>query len=263
METLREGIKERYRTYHLIDRDQFPELTYNTNRTNYEPLVKSFEEEFYVVRGIVRGSTTIHIPSTKTFASIFCDDTYVPGRKILDTCQSYADGKLRKAEVGQTGTPVDTQSGISAVRRKKNRLLALVTGLFLVGLVAYVAITQLRSTPSTNQLIVDYPTHHAVVPRRFLASGRVKNAHEMWLVAHVDNTPDYYVQREISIRPDGSWKGLVHIGRVGNTDIGLHMQVRVFVNPIEPLEAGEVLYTWPKAEFASQVIDVIRGPKDR
>ncbi|MBC7570638.1 MAG: hypothetical protein H7319_12995 [Spirosoma sp.] len=260
MEALRNGIKAKYLTYHLTDRDRFPEFTYNTNRANYEPLVKSFEEEFYVVRGMTRGSTTIHIPSTKTFASIFCDDTYVPGRKILDTCQSYANGQLRGVVTKEPETPAVAQPVTETIRKIKNRPLFLVVLLVLAGFVSYMVVNQLRFAPS---LVIDYPTQHAVVPRRFLANGHAINAHEVWVVAHVEKTPDYYVQREVVTSPSGSWRGLIHVGRVGNIDIGLRVQLRVFVNPAEPLEAGEIVYAWPEAEFSSKTIEVIRGPKDR
>ncbi len=260
MDALREGIKKKYLTYHSINRDRFPAFTYNTNRANYEPLVKSFEEEFFVVRGMARGSTTLHIPSTKTFASIFCDDTYVPGRKILDTCQSYANGQVRGVINEEPKIQAVKQSVTGTIGNAKSRLLFLVILLLLAGFVSYRIVNQLHSAPS---LVVDYPTQRAVVPRRFFASGHAVNAHEVWVVAHVDKTLDYYVQREVITSPGGSWKGLIHAGRVGDIDIGLRVQLRVFVDPAEPLEPGEIVYAWPKAEFSSETIEVIRGPKDR
>ena len=91
MQVLRDGLKKKYKTYNLLNRDRFPTFEYNTNRANYEPLRESFEEEFFVVRGLDTADRNIHIPSTNTLAQLFCDEHYLPGKKILNTCQAYID----------------------------------------------------------------------------------------------------------------------------------------------------------------------------
>lgn len=84
MKALRESIKNKYKAYHRLDRDRFPEFEYNTNRANYESLRESFEEEFFVVRGFDTADRHIHIPDTNTLALLFCDEYYLPGKKILN-----------------------------------------------------------------------------------------------------------------------------------------------------------------------------------
>lgn len=262
MESLREGIRSKYEAYHRLNPDRFPVFSYNTNRANYEPLRESFEEEFYVVRSIDRTSNTIHIPSTKTLASIFTDEDYKPGRRILDTCRSYAWGKspTQVSQVPVNSAKNENPPGIPMSRR---RLMYLAVCLGLIGLATVAVSAWRRSRIPENRLTVHYPAPNAVVPRRFLARGHVSDAHEVWIVVHIEDSLDYYVQRAVMIEPNGDWQGLVHAGRVGTIDVGRRVQMRVFINTNEPLEEEEVLYAWPKAEFASEVIDVVRGPTDR
>jgi len=262
MESLREGIRSKYEVYHRLNPDRFPVFSYNTNRTNYEPLRESFEEEFYVVRGVDRTSNTIHIPSTKTLASIFTDDDYEPGKRILDTCRSYAWGKVQpRVSQGPVSNAENEKPLI--IQTSRRQLIYLAGCLCLIGLATLAVSAWRRSRIPESRLVVQYPTPNAVVPRRFLARGRASDAQEIWIVAHVANTPDYYVQRSVMIAPNGDWKGAVYIGRVGDIDVGLHVQLRVFINTNQPLEEGEMLYAWPQAEFASKVITVIRGSADK
>ena len=267
MEALREGIKKKYLTYHFLDRDRFPEFTYNTNRTNYEPLVKSFEEEFYVARGIARGSTSIHIPSTKTFASIFCDDNYAPGRKIFDTCQSYAEGKSRVATPRNSGKSVATQLATGIIGKMDSRFLLLTALLILVGFAVYTAAIQLRSVPPPSNLVVDRPYPKQIVSRRPLVQGTVSNADTVWIVVRAVGWDRYYVQPPIRVEENGTWRGQVYVGSANKGSVGLTFQIRAFVDPEEKFKVLEdyeryVFNDWPSAGLASNVIEVIRGAEN-
>lgn len=259
MKDLREGIKRRYNYYHLLDRDRFPELEYNTNRANYEHLRESFEEEFYVVRGIDRTKGSIHIPSTNTLALIFSDDKYIPGRKILNTCRSYAEGKTK----ANTATDIHANKPFEKSTSKKNGRVVVLLGLGLLGagFAIHAALTQLNPEPPASGLTIYHPYHGQFIPRLSFAEGRVSNADTVWIVIRPVEGSNYWVQPPIKVEND-KWKGLIYIGSVDKGDIGVRSQVRAFVNPTHVVKEGDVLTTWPEAELSSEAIVVVRKGND-
>ncbi|PRY34485.1 hypothetical protein CLV58_11789 [Spirosoma oryzae] len=260
---LREDIKRTYHAYTTRDHDRFPQFDYNTNRANYEPLRSSFEEEFYVIRGLDRTNTTIHIPSTNTLALLFTDSTYVPGRKILNTCRSYAHG--RPIPTGDESAPYP------AKHTGRNRVWwYIVIGMFTLIAVAG-SYTMLHQTPARiapSKLTISYPLHGQTVPRRPFVAGRVANADTVWVVVRpVTLGGKCYVQPPIPVKKDGTWRGQVFIGGLDPLNIGQAFEIRAFVNPPSVYRAIEeeerdVFNEWPNdAELATHSTVVIRGPE--
>ena len=253
LKALREGIKSKYKEYHALNRDRFPDFEYNTNRANYEPLRESFEEEFYVIRNIERTNKNIHIPSTNTLALIFYDDNYVPGKKIFNTCRSYAEGKSTQPEV-----TVVSQSSIT----NRSTIAIFITGLVILsGLLFY--IYQKVFTTLPTGLIIEQPTNNILVPMEVTVEGKVSNARKVWIVVRYAGGLRYWVQPPIEVEDDGKWKGAILIGEDNIGDMGLRSQIRAFVNPVKSLKGDEVLYSWPEAQLSSKVVEVIRGSQTR
>ena len=261
MKTLRGGIKRKYEAYHALDRDRFPEIEYNTNRANYEPLRESFEEEFYGVRGMDRVKSSIHIPSTNTLALIFCDDNYVPGKKILNTCRSYAEGKSKFAvnENSQITIPAEATVPVGTSGKRWAGLILLI--LFLTGVTIFITTNAnvFRTQSSAADLVMQHPVQGKIVPREILASGKVNNASTVWLVIRAVGGVRYWVQPPIMVEEDGTWRGPIYIGSDDKGDIGVTSQIRAFVNPVDKLKEGDILHAWPEAELSTKAIEVTRG----
>ena len=256
MQTLREGIKNKYRTYHLLNRDRFPTFEYNTNRANYEPLVESFREEFYVTRGFDTADRNIHIPSTNTLAQLFCDEYYLPGKKILNTCQAYVDELP-----GDTGVNNTLPAKPEIVTMPVKPVNLLLTGAVLVALLVVYIISKpaLDNTPPASGLLLNRPSNGRVVPMELLAGGTVLNAQTVWVVVRPKGSKQYFVQPPMKVGDDHTWRGAIYIGSVNVANVGLRFQVRAFVNPVTTLKEGDLLQSWPQAELATGVVEVIRG----
>jgi hypothetical protein len=264
--TLREGIKNKYGDYHRQDEKRFPNLEYNTNRVNYEPLRASFEEEFYVVRKLDRAKNTIHIPSTKTFAAIFCDEHYVPGKKILNTCRSYAEGASQI--VVEEGTSATGQVNTTTASKKTGSIIRIAVIILLVGLVSYLVINQLYSTPPASGLVIRRPQKKQFVTRKSFIEGSVLNANTVWVVVKPQKKDEYYFQAPIKVKSDGTWMGEIYVGSASKESDGLVFEVRAFVRPVGAPESMEVLEStvptsWPEAELSSTIVEVVRGPKKK
>lgn len=266
MSTLRAGIKNKYRQYHLLDRDRFPDFDHNTNRANYEPLRASFEEEFYIVRGIDRTNPDIHIPSTNTLALLFTDDSYAPARRIRNTCQLYAEVR-EYADLNTNGFIVVLSKKRKAIKVNR-RLLWGGLLLIVVGLALFMYLTQSRLPPGASGLIIYQPYHGQTVPRIVSFAGKVTNADVVWIVVRPMTQDDkYYVQSPIRVEEDGTWEGEAYIGSPGKVSVGIVFQVRAFVNPggtYTAIETNEtyIFDSWPeKAELSTEVIEVVREPE--
>jgi hypothetical protein len=264
MKALREGIKIKYGDYHRQNEKRFPTLDYNTNRVNYEPLADSFREEFYVVRGVDRAKNTIHIPSTKTFATIFCDEHYVPGKKILNTCRSYAEGASQI--VVEESTSATRQVSATSTSKKTNSILRVAGIILLVGVVSCLIIDQLYSTPSARGLVIYRPQKKQSVTRKSFIEGTVLSADTIWVVVRPQHRDEYYFQLPIVVEHDSTWRGQMYVGSASEENVGLTFEVRAFVKPVgvpESLEVIEsvVLTAWPEAELSSNVLVVVRGPE--
>ncbi|MBO0933815.1 hypothetical protein [Fibrella aquatilis] len=251
MQALREGIRSRYRTYHQADPDRFPILEFNTNRANYIPLRDSFEEEFYRVRGYDKKTPTINIPSTNTLAQLFTDNSYLPGKKMLNTCYSYAEGYAQA-----TTAPNTERTQVPAVKATSVWIGGGMLGVLVVGVILFVVWQRVKPTP--GGLVIKRPTAGSSVPRNLIIEGKVDHAKTVWIVVRSKVNNLCWVQKPIQVNDTGGWVGVVYVGSNSETDQGYGYQIRAFVNPKDELHWGDKLTTWPQAELATNVVDVVR-----
>ncbi|GAB3776669.1 hypothetical protein GCM10028818_22730 [Spirosoma horti] len=266
LNTLRHGIQNRYKEFHLLDKVTYPDFEYNSNRANYEPLRNSFVEEFFVIRGIDRVNNTLHIPSTSTLVQIFCEDDYIPNKKILNTCYAYVEGTPKVASGNSMKELAKQETTVIPKRTFTSYIvIGLVIFSFLMVIAVYLAIPQQISSVTPGELILKRPFNGQTVPMKVKVEGNVTNADTVWpVVCDIRDTiyhaPAYYVQNPILVpRGSNSWKGEVHIGGPNKLHIGAKAIIRVFVNPTIPLTVGERLYSWPQAELSSAGTHVVRG----
>ncbi|MBO0934346.1 hypothetical protein [Fibrella aquatilis] len=263
MKNLREGIRARYRTYQQRDPDRYPNFEFNTNRANYEPLRESFEEEFYRVRGYDAKTPTIAIPSTSTLAQLFTDDSYVPSRKILNTCESYAEGPVQADNIVEAVH----QAGPLPSNPKPAINQWLLAAIGTVALVSLCIMGWRAVYPKPSGLVITRPIHRSIIPRENVIEGRVFNAKTVRIVLLSVSFDRYWITEPIQVNDNGVWQIEEIIGSHLKTDIGQTYQLRAFVNLKEEFPPGEVYPswsgTWPEAELASNVIDIVRGPAVR
>ncbi len=267
MSALKEAIRQTYETYHALDRDTFPAIDFNTNRANYEPLRASFEHEFYKVRGIDRTSANIHIPSTNTLALLFTDTQYRPGKKILNTCRSYANLKSTADKTAMAG--IDPPPATSRRTVRWVNLLGLV---LLIGATyaMYTAITQSNENSRMGKLTIQQPSSGQVVSRLTWVAGKATTSGEVWLVVHpVVKGDKFYIQDVVPVNPDGTWRGQITVGTPNPVPTDVAFDVRAFVNPRGTYRAftttGTTLFdAWPEeAELATGSVRVIRKANTR
>ncbi len=256
MQALREGIKHKYRSYHLLDRDRFPEFEYNTSRANYEPLRASFDEEFYGIRGVNRADRSIHVPSTNTLAQLFSDEHYLPGKKILSTCQAYTDVVSGATDTDASHT---VNPGVVTVPAKPVTWFLAGAVVLIILFVYTIREFTLKAAPPASGLTLSRPSNGRVVPNELLAGGSVLNARIVWVVVRPKGSDQYFVQPPNTVGDDHKWRGVIYIGSANVANIGAAFQIRAFVNPDVTLIEGDLLHAWPRAELATGIVEVIRG----
>lgn len=268
---LREAIKNKYEAYRLLDPYRFPAFEFNTSRANYEPLRKSFEEEFYVKRGINRLDNNLHIPSANTLSFIFNDDTYLPNRRILNTCQSYANIESDPDPELLDSPQVDSPAQQSDTLRKA----ILLGSVALLGL-SFCLLLTYTLHQTRDGLRMNWPHQNQTVPRQLIVEGNAPADDTVWIVIHplarsreVRNPKteeEYYVRSPVPVDKAGQWKGEICIGRIGTEDMGSRFQIRAFIRPENENRLKldfekHVFSAWPRAELSTEALEVVRGPE--
>lgn len=129
--------------------------------------------------------------------------------------------------------------------------IALLTILFLVTVPVVVGLQ--------SQLRIIEPPDGAKVPERPFVKGTVADPNaEVWVIVHPMDGSDYWVQPRPTVKEDGTWKVKIYIGRPGAVDVDKHFEIMAVANPGEDLNEGDVLNGWPKAQWKSQIVEVIR-----
>jgi hypothetical protein len=115
------------------------------------------------------------------------------------------------------------------------------------------------SARANADLLITEPADGAGAAQRLIVAGTTSDpSATIWVVAHPLGGAVFWVQPAISVRQDGRWKTLVHIGAAGSEHVGLVFEIMAFANPAQTLREGLQLSAWPEAEARSQLIEVTR-----
>lgn len=126
---------------------------------------------------------------------------------------------------------------------------------FLIGIVL-VADGQERNAC----ISITEPKDNSSVPECPIAEGVVDDANAgVWVIVHPMQVSDYWVQPRPTVKNNGKWKTMIHIGRPGSVDLGKKFEIMAIADPEEELYEGKILKYWPKARCRSEVIEVTRS----
>jgi hypothetical protein len=115
-----------------------------------------------------------------------------------------------------------------------------------------------RPTATENIQIMS-PSRGALVSPKTFVEGKINyiTAEEVWVIVHPIGISSFWVQPLISVRQNGNWKVLAYFGR-DNVDSGVHYEIMSVANPDSKLIQGQILNSWPGAQWYSEIIEVIR-----
>ncbi|MFC2104787.1 hypothetical protein ACFLS4_05500 [Bacteroidota bacterium] len=117
---------------------------------------------------------------------------------------------------------------------------------------------QVTLNKTQENLSITNPLDGTNVNWRPTIEGKITNINKnIFLIVRPLSNNSYWVQPSVSISRDGEWKGTVYIGRA-NKDIGEEFEVMAIANPEVELKIGDVFDNWPKSEWNSQIIKLIR-----
>jgi len=172
-------------------------------------------------------------------------------RKLIEIIKAFLVRKLkwitRNASPGTTYTSSD---GVIHIRKSVNKKSVSKHDLHEI---------PIHDPAGSSKIRLTVPLDRAKVTERPLVEGVVADVGaEVWVVVHPLEVSDYWVQPPITVRQDGSWGVQVYIGRPGMIDVGKHFEVMACANPYLQLWEGLVLSNWPKAEWKSNVVRIVR-----
>jgi hypothetical protein len=128
-------------------------------------------------------------------------------------------------------------------------------GVFAIGFIR----SHFRRTPAVGKDSIQIlsPRFGALVRRDTLVSGVVaRPASTVLVVIHPMSTDQYWPQRKVNVRNDGTWAVEVLIGSVASDERGARFEIVAVADPLSSV--SEVLRDWPDAKARSDIIQVIR-----
>jgi hypothetical protein len=106
---------------------------------------------------------------------------------------------------------------------------------------------------------IESPPDGAEVDQQAMIEGSaVEDARNVWLVVHPVDTSSYWVQPRVAMRSNGTWSGMVYLGRSGERDKGKNFEIVAIADPEGTLREGEYGSSWPKAKWASRPVVLTR-----
>jgi hypothetical protein len=130
------------------------------------------------------------------------------------------------------------------MRGKLLLILGLIVASFLcLGVAEAKKPLELRLESPKDQDVVDSPT--------FITGWVSDPSAKVWVIIHDMASACYGVQRRLTVRSNGHWKVYTYSLHEVN-------ELVVVGNPRKPLEEGKCLKYWPKAEVATEMIEIKR-----
>jgi hypothetical protein len=128
---------------------------------------------------------------------------------------------------------------------------------FALSLVFVAAVTS-AAMAQGPRVRIDTPKHGGMVEAREEVAGVVADkSAKVSVIVHPRATRDYWVQAEVFVNPDGTWRVIGCFGEPGRHH-GARYDIAAVVNPSFTLREGMVLRGWPRAEARSPIIIVTR-----
>lgn len=113
--------------------------------------------------------------------------------------------------------------------------------------------------PVAGSLRITFPEPGAAIPARVLVQGWTADVKAAtWVVVHPMESSAYWVQPRLTVKEDGTWSVLAYLGRSGAVDRGKRFEIMAIARPQMPLQEADVLPDWPKADWRSNMITLIR-----
>ena len=104
------------------------------------------------------------------------------------------------------------------------------------------------------------PKDKETVMWRSLVTGSVSDKDaKVYLVIHPNETSEYWVQPNATMKENGEWTVNAYFGRRGSIDSTKSFEIRAVVNPKHSLKEGLRLNSWPNAAAKSEVLNVVRN----
>ena len=132
-----------------------------------------------------------------------------------------------------------------------------------VGVVAVSALGRLLwwcATAGSATIRITSPESGACVQRISFVSGVVRpRKAEVAVIVHPMATAQYWVQRRVSVRNDGTWKVQAYFGTDDVCDAGEHFEIVAVAAPRSVLSEADILAGWPNAKARSDVVEVVRA----
>lgn len=120
------------------------------------------------------------------------------------------------------------------------------------------AISAVKGQQQVNLRITD-PEDKTKVPIRPYIEGTTTDINsKVRVIVHPMEVSDYWVQPNVSVKENGSWKVKIYIGRPGSIDVGKQFEIMAVANPKKSIKEGDVLSGWPDSQAKSQIIEVTR-----
>jgi len=109
-----------------------------------------------------------------------------------------------------------------------------------------------------RKIAISSPCDRAQVAARDFVEGTVADSNaQVWVVIHPLEAGDFWVQPSVTVKDNGSWRVLVYFGEP-DLHVGKPYQVIAIANPRQGLNEGQLLNSWPEAQWRSDVVDVVR-----
>lgn len=120
------------------------------------------------------------------------------------------------------------------------------------------AVSRLRISRKYTVTITS-PAPESHVPREAFVTGQVRpSSAVVVVVVHPMVTSGYWVQRQVTVRADGTWRVQVYVGSVDASERGARFEIVAVAEPAHTLRDGDVLNNWPQARCRSDVVEVQR-----
>lgn len=123
----------------------------------------------------------------------------------------------------------------------------------------FIILTMSVVSGQQTKLRITAPTNKTQISERVFIEGTIDDPKlKVWIIVHPMGLPSYWVQPPITAGENGTWEGMIYIGRAGSLDSGKEFEIMAVASPKTKIREGNVLDRWPSARWTSQIMELIR-----